>query len=34
MHTPAPPKHMQSMVNSYDDVVKDIKKFLKKQLKN
>ena len=33
MHTPAPPKHMQSMVNSYDDVVKDIKKIFKKTIK-
>ena len=33
MHTPAPPKNMQSMVNSYDDVVKDIKKIFKKTIK-
>ena len=32
MHTPAPPKNMQSMVNSYDNVVKDIKKFLRRRL--
>ena len=34
MHTPAPPKTMQSMVNSYSNVVSDIKKFLNRQLKN
>ena len=32
MHTPAPPKNMQSMVNSYDNVVKDIKKIFKKTI--
>ena len=32
MHTPAPPKNMQSMVNTYDNVVKDIKKIFKKTI--
>ena len=32
MHTPAPPKNMQSMVNSYDNVVMDIKKIFKKTI--
>ena len=33
MHTPAPPKTMQSMVNSYDNVVLDIKKIFKRTIK-
>ena len=33
MHTPAPPKTMQSMVNSYDNVVLDIKKIFKQTIK-
>ena len=32
MHTPAPPKNMQSMVNSYDNVVTDIKKIFKRTI--
>tara|TARA_Y100000996_G_scaffold412513_1_gene398815 strand:+ start:269 stop:1087 length:819 start_codon:yes stop_codon:yes gene_type:complete len=33
MHTPAPPKTMQSMINSYENVVSDIKKIFKKTIK-
>ena len=33
MHTPAPPKTMQKMTNSYDNVVLDIKKIFKKTIK-
>ena len=33
MHTPAPPKIMQSKVNDYVDVIKDIKKYFKKIIK-
>ena len=33
MHTPAPPKTMQSMVNSYSNVVSDIKKIFKQTIK-
>ena len=33
MHTPAPPKIMQSKVNTYKNVVEDIKKIFKKKLK-
>ena len=33
MHTPAPPKIMQSKVNSYKNVVSDIKKIFQKTLK-
>ena len=33
MHTPAPPKIMQSKVNDYVDVIKDIKKYFKKRIK-
>ena len=32
MHTPAPPKNMQSMINSYDNVVTDIKKIFKRTI--
>ena len=33
MHTPAPPKIMQSKVNDYVDIIKDIKKYFKKKIK-
>ena len=33
MHTPAPPKIMQSKVHNYVDVLKDIKKYFKKRIK-
>ena len=33
MHTPAPPKIMQSKTNSYKNVVEDIKKIFKKTIK-
>ena len=33
MHTPAPPKIMQSKVNSYKNVVSDIKKIFQTTLK-
>ena len=33
MHTPAAPKIMQNKINSYDDVVNDIKKYFKNKLK-
>ena len=33
MHTPAPPKTMQTMVDSYINVVSDIKKIFKKTIK-
>ena len=33
MHTPAPPKTMQTMVDSYSNVVSDIKKIFKKTIK-
>ena len=33
MHTPAPPKIMQSKVNTYKNVIKDIKKIFKSRLK-
>ena len=33
MHTPAAPKIMQNKINSYDDVVNDIKKYFKSKLK-
>ena len=33
MHTPAPPKIMQSKVNDYVDVIKDIKIYFKKRIK-
>ncbi len=33
MHTPAPPKIMQSKINSYNNVVQDIKKIFKKTIK-
>ena len=33
MHTPAPPKTMQSKINSYKNVVQDIKKIFLKKIK-
>ena len=33
MHTPAPPKTMQSKIHSYNNVVEDIKKIFKKTIK-